>query len=381
MIVATGVGWTSHPARALGGELAAAWDALNHRCGDLPFLSADCVAAALEQFGTGRERLYLRRDATDVSAAVVLQSKGPMRQDVFQPSQLPLGASLFAPGLGVDIAAQELLRALPWWVVSLGLTQLDPRLQPRPQDSATSIGSDYIETGWVDLAGDFESYWRARGKNLRENMRKQRRKLAEAGTRCTLRIHESVDAVKPALHRYSALETSGWKAREGTAIAPDNAQGRFYASILDTACARHEGRIYEYAFDDRTVAMELCLLRGDAIVILKTAYDEAVDRAYSPAFLMRQEQIEQLFAEGRVKRIEFYGRFMEWHGRWTGSRCTLYHLTSFRWPIIARLRARRTSSERGQQPVETAGPSRELTGTADAPTHAPGRTTDRVSTS
>ncbi|MCM8758111.1 MAG: hypothetical protein NC903_03515, partial [Candidatus Omnitrophica bacterium] len=33
--------------------------------------------------------------------------------------------------------------------------------------------------------------------------------------------------------------------------------------------------------------------------------------------LMRQDEFSALFAEGRFKRIEFFGKVMEWHTRWT----------------------------------------------------------------
>jgi hypothetical protein len=55
---------------------------------------------------------------------------------------------------------------------------------------------------------------------------------------------------------------------------------------------------------------------------------------------MREEACRGLFGEGRFARIEFYGRVMEWHTRWTDQVRTLYHLNHYRWPLLAQLHGR-----------------------------------------
>ena len=49
--------------------------------------------------------------------------------------------------------------------------------------------------------------------------------------------------------------------------------------------------------------------------------------------------MQDLLGSGRVRRVEFFGRLMDWHRRWTGEQRSLYHLTTFRWRWLARLRA------------------------------------------
>jgi hypothetical protein len=73
---------------------------------------------------------------------------------------------------------------------------------------------------------------------------------------------------------------------------------------------------------------------------------------------MREEQFAQLWAEGRTKRIEFYGKVMEWHTRWTEQARTLYHATLFRWTAVKavkglRHKLRNRSANASHQPVET----------------------------
>ena len=52
------------------------------------------------------------------------------------------------------------------------------------------------------------------------------------------------------------LESAGWKAGSGTAVAPDNAQGRFYRAMLEAFAARGQARIYRYRFGDHQVTLK-----------------------------------------------------------------------------------------------------------------------------
>ena len=142
---------------------------------------------------------------------------------------------------------------------------------------------------------------------------------------------ERPGAVAAAIAEYGRLETAGWKSGTGTAVAADNAQGRFYTSVFESFCAKGAGRIYRYLFDDKVVAMDLCIEDAGVLVILKTAYDETY-KSVSPASLMRHECFRRVFEDGSIRRIEFYGKVMEWHRRWTDDVRTLYHINYYRSP-------------------------------------------------
>ncbi|MCC8998086.1 MAG: GNAT family N-acetyltransferase [Candidatus Contendobacter sp.] len=330
--------WQNLPASALSGDLAASWDALNTARGDLPFLAAYCIVAALKEFGDGQERLLLAHDAQGPAAMLVLRQKRFFEWETFQPSQLPLGAWVARKEIPLVEVARSGQRHLPGLCLLFGITQIDPLLALRTPDTDNSLSTDYIDTAWVEIEGDFAAYWNARGKNLRQNMKKQRAKLAAEGIATSVRCLTNAADIAEAIGHYGELESSGWKAQQGTAIHRDNAQGRFYTAILERACQQSEGLVYEYAFDGKVVVVELCLRRGATLVVLKTTYDESI-KVFSPAFLLRQEELEQLFAERRIQRVEFFGKVMEWHTRWTENNRTLYHLTVFRWAWLKALRS------------------------------------------
>jgi len=93
--------------------------------------------------------------------------------------------------------------------------------------------------------------------------------------------------------------------------------------------------------------MNLRIDNGPLVVVLKTAYDESY-RNVSPSVLMRHHEFKSWWNEGRYKRIEFYGKTMEWHTRWTAQQRLLYHATAYRWPWLRsvhdRLRARQAAA-------------------------------------
>jgi CelD/BcsL family acetyltransferase involved in cellulose biosynthesis len=329
--------WQNLPASALSGDLTASWDALNATRGDLPFLATYFIVAALKEFGSGQERLLVAHDAKGPTAMLILRQKRFFEWETFQPSQLPLGAWVARKDISLLEIARSVQHSLSRLCLILGITQVDPLLAPRDADTQGSLSTDYIDTAWVDIEGDFAAYWNARGKNLRQNMHKQRAKLAAEGISLSMRCLTNAAEMADAVARYGTLESSGWKGKQGTAIHRDNAQGRFYTFIMENACHRGEGSVFEYFFGDKLVAANLLVQRNKVLVRLKTTYDETV-KPYTPAFLLQQEQLEHSFHENRIKHMEFFGKVMEWHTRWTDKRRTIYHLTVFRWGWLKKLR-------------------------------------------
>jgi CelD/BcsL family acetyltransferase involved in cellulose biosynthesis len=219
--------------------------------------------------------------------------------------------------------------------LAVGLSQLDPELLPRPDAESFVSSLDYIETATLHVDGAFEAYWANRGKNLRQNHKKARNKLEKAGVATGHAVHTGPAAVAQAVDEYGRIESRGWKAAEGTALHPENAQGRFYRELLEAHAADDEAIAYQYTYDGKVVASDLCLARGRVLIVLKTTYDEA-HNATSPAMLMHYDMLRPIFDERRFDRIEFYGRVMDWHGRLTEAKRVLYHLNCYRLPWLRR---------------------------------------------
>ena len=322
---------------------ASRWRALNQRYGNSPLLDPLFLAPALAEFASDGARLAIGRRGEQDAAMSILQQSGRASWQTFQPANAPLGALVLDPMLVPDIgglAPQELARSLPGPALLIGLSQLDPAFLPRPPADSCLEDLDYIETARITLAGDYESYWASRGKNLRHNMKRQRNRLKRDGVTMRLERLTAPQDMARAVADYGALESAGWKQAAESAVHRDNAQGRFYIAMLTAFAEQGEALVLRLFYDEQLVASDLCLLRDGILIILKTSYDESVEST-SPAHLMRHELIMQAFSDGDIRCVEFYGPAQDWHRRWTDEIRGLYHLNLYRWPAVRWLHRRR----------------------------------------
>jgi CelD/BcsL family acetyltransferase involved in cellulose biosynthesis len=358
----TTIQWTVSDAGDFA-TVAAQWDALNDAGTPSPLLHSDFIGPALASFGSGGEKIVFgSRGDRPVVGAIVARS-GSLVANVFQPSQAPIAAWVHnepANALCDHEALRALAARLGATTMMINISQVDPELVARPASSAAITTSDSYDTGRVTIAGTFDAYWAARGKNLRANMKKQRNKLDAEGV--ALRVDCVVDPahVAAAIADYGRLESASWKASGGTAVSGDNAQGRFYRDVFERFCARGMGRIYRCFYDDRLAAMDLCIVHAGVLVILKTSFDETI-KGTSPAFLMRHDYFPRLFERQDIARVEFYGRVMEWHTKWTQEIRTLYHVTAYRWPWVAKLDGMRRARAQVASPADPAPTTTEST--------------------
>jgi CelD/BcsL family acetyltransferase involved in cellulose biosynthesis len=320
-------------------RFSAAWDAVNAVAGDVPFLRSRFVGRTLAAFGTGQEVLAVRGPHTDPTALAILERKAAGRWQTFQPSQLPLGAWVMRADLTHAALANELMRLLPGIPLLMAVTQQDPAIHARPADTGAVGTVDYIRTGWIELPDSFEDYWLSRSKSLRQNMRTQRSRLAREGMTASMELVTNAGNVEAVIREYARLESIGWKGKIGTAVDIGTAQGQFYAHVLKDYCNVGGGRLYVYRFNDHVVAVDLNIVSGNCMVLLKTTYDESV-QGMSPSSLMREELIRDVIATTDIRRIEFYGPAMEWTYRWTDRVRNLYHVNAYRNSLVRTLRDR-----------------------------------------
>jgi CelD/BcsL family acetyltransferase involved in cellulose biosynthesis len=329
--------WTFLPVTAFA-AVASDWDGLNRNAKNLPILDAAFFARLMAHFAPKPGAVIaVLREAGAVRCAGIFEPGRGRTWQMYQPGQAPLGAWVNATDLAIEPALSRLFEARGARLsLGIGVSQIDPELLPRPATNGGLATLDYIETALMNVSGSFDDYWGARGKNLRTNVRRQQSRFERDGI--VTRLVELTDSkgTGAGVDEYGRMESSGWKGAEGSALHPDNEQGRFYRSLFEDYATRGEAVVYQYLYGDRVVASDLCLARNGILIILKTTYDEA-QRNTSPAALMHHDVLKATFDERRYRRIEFYGRLMEWHGRLTEDKKTLYHLNYFRFPWLAKL--------------------------------------------
>ena len=76
---------------------------------------------------------------------------------------------------------------------------------------------------------------------------------------------------------------------------------------------------------------------------------------------MRQA-FKALFDSKRIQRIEFYGKIMEWHSRWSDEARTMYHINCYRGPVVSAVwHIARAARRRPPLPAASASPSSDMT--------------------
>jgi CelD/BcsL family acetyltransferase involved in cellulose biosynthesis len=328
-----GIRWESASVAAFE-RFEARWRQLHASQWPSPVLAFDFVAAALRAFALGDERIVAADAGGRPVALGVLQRRSRFAWSTFQPSQAPVGLWVHDPKWPLDAVLASLLKALPGPALVIGVTQQDPLSAPRPADGARLSTLDYIRTGTVMVDRSFETYWNERDKKVRYEMKRRLARLAEQGLQPRLELIRDASAVAAAVAAFGELESAGWKAGMGTAVHAGNVQGAFYRDVLARFCRRNAARIYRYAAGERVLAMQLCVEHEGTLAFLKTTYDERL-RACAPGVLMKAEIFRDLFDEGRVRRIEFYGSIKEWQLKWIDANRMQYHVNAYRSALLA----------------------------------------------
>jgi len=310
------------------------WDTLSQRYYQgHPFTDSRFVNGLLRHFGRGTERLFVhRRDDGTVDGMVLLEPRrfGVWRQ--FMPAQLQAGLLLIPNSTTV----RQLFEALPTTGFTIEFLQQDPKYQSLDGlDCAPDVRiQPHCTTMEVRLDGTFSDYWSARSRNLTKNIRRIQRRVQ---TQCTSAVVKEIrdrNEMAAAVQRYGLLESAGWKHAAGTALAPNNAQGRFYTEIMQQFAETGQATAFEF-WIDRVLAASRLLVSGAGIqIILKTSYDEQLSQ-FAPGRLLLQDLLERSFAAKAPETIEFYTNATQDQLAWATHQRPISHVTYFRYGVLA----------------------------------------------
>lgn len=143
------------------------------------------------------------------------------------------------------------------------------------------------------LASDLppDAYWDAAVRSKkRKELRRQWARLAEEGLLTTDRLTADAD-IGPWVDEFFALEASGWKGANGSALSSNADTRIFFAAALRDGHAAGKVAITALRLDDRAIAMLVTLTSGSGGFSFKTAFDEAYSR-FSPGVLLQRESLD-----------------------------------------------------------------------------------------
>jgi hypothetical protein len=322
--------WIFHSATDAFVRYRKLWDEIGQRTGRHILMDSAFVELLIKHFAAPRVLLGVSNGATHPAMALVEQAKQGFWQ-TFQPSQAPVGLISFSDSADAPAQIRSLIRSIPGYPLGFAILHQDPdfTLFGNLARSPNVERLEYIQTSRLRLTGTFEGYWKTRSHNLVHNLSRQRRRVAEQGGRLELVVDRKPERAADGIRIYGELESAGWKGQEDSAISAENLQGRFYRELLEHFCGRGEGAIYRLDFNGKPIASSLCLERDGMLVVLKITYDEKIERL-SPGLLLHEAMLKSLFSEGRVKVVEYFGRYSDWHRKWTTETRVMYHLNVYR---------------------------------------------------
>lgn len=126
----------------------------------------------------------------------------------------------------------------------------------------------------------------------RQDMRRLKRHLAKLGE-LSVRALQAGDNVSYWIDSFLALEASGWKGRNQTALDSHESSRRFIQQAFAESHDRGQLHMLSIELDGKPIAMNSAFFTGNGGYYFKIAYDEAYAK-YSPGVVLEAESLEVL---------------------------------------------------------------------------------------
>jgi len=292
--------------------LADEWNALLGE-DSMPFDCHEWYLAWWRAFGAGSElKVCLARRGDELVAALPLHTDAgglAALANVHSPVSRPIAADAEALDAVLTAAFDDGRRALELFA----LPTTDPALAVAERH-ATQLGMPELAepihvSPIVDTSGDFDE-WRAGSKpRWGAPIERFRRKMSR-DHEARFDIIEIPDDIDGQLDRGFAVEGSGWKARNGTAILSSPPTAQFYREVAHAFARRGELRLSGIELDGDLAAFDLTLLHRNRLYLLKTGFDERF-RKLAPGLVMRLSIVERCFELG-LDAHDLLGDDTEW---------------------------------------------------------------------
>ena len=169
---------------------------------------------------------------------------------------------------------------------------------------------------YINTDGGWDEYCRERSTKLFRELRRRRRRLESEG-RFELEVHDGREGLDELLDEGFQVESAGWKADAGSAIASQPETQRFYREIASWAAGRNWLRLAFLRLNSKPFAFDFAIEHDGVHYLLKTGYDPASSR-FAPGMLLRHEMIARAFGEG-LRSYEFLGADEPWKLEWTSA--------------------------------------------------------------
>lgn len=145
--------------------------------------------------------------------------------------------------------------------------------------------------------------------------RRKRRRLEARGKVTTSIVIPSAGELPRLLDAFVEVEATGWKARNGTALASQATLRAFFVALASRLAERGTLRMCMLECGNEPVAAQICVEQDRRFWVLKMGYDEQWSRC-SPGMLLTADTIQYALESSR-SGFEFLGVAEPWQRQWT----------------------------------------------------------------
>lgn len=168
-------------------------------------------------------------------------------------------------------------------------------------------------SAWLDCDRSYEALLKAATSKHRSNLSRGARRAKEMGA-LRYEVHTQPEALEAAFAQFMAVEGSGWKGQQGTAINCDPTLVAFYQQLVRSFGVAQQCEIDLLWLDDKVIASGLWFKTGGCLYLQKVAYLEELS-AVSPGTLLMAEALERTCADPSMRRLSVITR-CTWADGW-----------------------------------------------------------------
>lgn len=186
---------------------------------------------------------------------------------------------------------------------------------------------------YVALPASHDALMAGLRTKFRANLRRRRKRLAERGAIRFERVAgEALSESR--LEESLALEGSGWKGRQGSAVNQSPALHGFHLALLRTPAFREQLSLCVLRLDGRAIAFHYGLTAHGVYSLLVTGYDEGFQE-FSPGHLLTEDTLRDCIERG-LREFDFLGCDLPWKLDWTRTVRPHHWLFVFRPSVFGR---------------------------------------------
>lgn len=154
---------------------------------------------------------------------------------------------------------------------------------------------------YFKVKGSFDEYLNSRSRKRRKQIRAKKRRLEELGNLEFEVLRDAAD-VSTWTTEYIELEASGWKGKNGTAIATSNKDVEYFHDMTTFAFNADQLLMFRLRLNNRTLASFIVLTSGPVSYAYRIAFDEDYGQ-YSPGWILQVEFIRYLLEMQKVIKV------------------------------------------------------------------------------